>query len=399
MREKTYVIGFVVALCAVCAAAIAAARTAWWPRIEAMQTLDRKRAVLSLFGVIEPGGADAGEVLDRFRTRVEVDESGGMRLYSVQGPGGDRLGTAFEVHGKGRNGPVHGVLGVRPDGETIAGIRFYRHRETPGYGGRIATPWFSEKFAGKRLSGPDGTPGFEVSLSRGGPRTIDAITGATQTTYNVVDAVNRRIRRYMAGGRRLEEIELELPPNVAPSLGLNIDVPHLVKPSGKPRPPLMAPRGTRNVAAGAQVSASDTPIIGQLEQVTDGVKAAGFGNFVELMGGLQWVQIDLGGPCRIYAVLVWHEHSEPRVYRDVAVQLADDADFTRNVRAVFNNDRDNSAGLGAGEDMHYVDTYEGKLITVRGLKARYVRLYSAGNHREDVNRYIEVEVYGEPVKN
>jgi len=35
-----------------------------------------------------------------------------------------------------------------------------------------------------------------------------------------------------------------------------------------------------------------------------------------------------------------------RIYRDVVVQVADDADFINGVKTIFNNDQDNSAGLG-----------------------------------------------------
>ena len=65
-----------------------------------------------------------------------------------------------------------------------------------------------------------------------------------------------------------------------------------------------------------------------------------------------------------------------------------------NVQTVFNNDHDNSAGLGIGSDMHYVETSEGKLIDAKGVRGRYVRLYSGGNSNNDLNHYIEVEVYG-----
>ena len=70
---------------------------------------------------------------------------------------------------------------------------------------------------------------------------------------------------------------------------------------------------------------------------------------------------------------------------------------TKNVRTLFNNDTDNSAGLGAGTDMHYVETNKGELIDAKGVKARYVRLYSNGNNNNDLNHYIEVEVYGRPL--
>ena len=65
---------------------------------------------------------------------------------------------------------------------------------------------------------------------------------------------------------------------------------------------------------------------------------------------------------------------------------------------LFNNDHDNTLGLGAGRDREYIETYEGKLIDGRGARARYVRLWSNGNTSNDMNHYVEVEVYGLPVK-
>jgi hypothetical protein len=86
------------------------------------------------------------------------------------------------------------------------------------------------------------------------------------------------------------------------------------------------------------------------------------------------------------------------VYYDIVVQVADDSDFIRNVRTLFNNDIDNSAGFGVGKDMHYVETNEGRLIDTESVKARYVRLYSNGNNANDLNHYVEVEVYGKPAE-
>jgi len=100
----------------------------------------------------------------------------------------------------------------------------------------------------------------------------------------------------------------------------------------------------------------------------------------------------------IYAIVFWHYHKQARVYYDVVVQVADDADFITNVRTLFNNDIDNSAGLGVGEGMHYVETAEGKLIDAKGVHTRYVRLYSNGNTSNGQNHYIEVAVYGKPVE-
>ena len=160
-----------------------------------------------------------------------------------------------------------------------------------------------------------------------------------------------------------------------------------------------APAGCINLAAGTPVTSSDTmPVIGELEMVTDGVKDGTEGSYVELGPGLQHVTIDLGKPAELHAIALWHFHSQARVYRDIIVQLADDPDFIENVRTVYNSDVDNSGKLGKGTDYEYIETYEGRLIPLKGVKARYVRLYSNGSTSGDQNHYTEVEVYGIPGK-
>ncbi len=197
----------------------------------------------------------------------------------------------------------------------------------------------------------------------------------------------------------LKPIPLVLPKKVFIGTPTDIRVPNLEKPLGRPRPPFLAPEGTVNVAAGKPMSSTDEePIIGEIEMITDGDKEAADGSYVELGPFLQHITVDLGEKHDIYAIVVWHYHKQAQVYLDVIVQIADDPDFITNVQAVFNNDHDNSAGLGAGSDMHYVETNEGKLIDAKGAQGRYVRLYSNGNSNNELNHYIEVEVYGLPAK-
>jgi len=197
------------------------------------------------------------------------------------------------------------------------------------------------------------------------------------------------------GQNELVPINLELPDAMFVGTPTNLAIPNLEKPLGKPRPAFFAPKGTKNVALGKPVSSTDEfPIIGELEMITDGEKDADEGYFVELGPFKQNVTIDLEKQFNIYAIVVWHFHKQARVYFDVVVQTADDADFTQNVKTIFNNDIDNSSGLGKGKNMHYVETAEGKLIDAKGIKARYVRLSSKGNNGNDLNHYIEVAVYG-----
>ncbi len=167
----------------------------------------------------------------------------------------------------------------------------------------------------------------------------------------------------------------------------------------EPGPPFLAPRGTKNVALGKPVSSSDPePIIGELTMITDGDKEAGAGSFVELGPLLQHVTIDLQARHAIYGLRVWHYHQQPCVYFDVVIQVANDPNLAHGVKTVFNNDMDNSAGLGAGQAMHYVETHFGELFDAKGIHGRYVRLHSRGNTINDLNYYTEVEVYGQPVR-
>ncbi|HSA02780.1 MAG TPA: hypothetical protein P5055_18760, partial [Candidatus Paceibacterota bacterium] len=121
-------------------------------------------------------------------------------------------------------------------------------------------------------------------------------------------------------------------------------------------------------------------------------------SFVQMHRGLQWAQIDLGEKYAIYAILVWHAHNAPQVYHDVVVRVSDDPDFVEGVKTVYNNDYDNSSGLGIGTDKEYFETFEGRLIDAKGVTGRYVRLYSKGSTYSALNRYTEVEVFALPAK-
>ena len=198
---------------------------------------------------------------------------------------------------------------------------------------------------------------------------------------------------------RLVPITIKLPKPVFVGTPTNIAVPNLEAPLGHPRPPFLAPEGTTNVALRKPVTGSDEqPTIGELAMITDGDKEAAEGSFVELGPGVQYVTVDLKARFTIYAIVVWHYHKQAVVYRGVVVQVADDREMTKNLRTLFNNDIDNVSGRGVGKDMAYVETAEGKLIDAKGVQGRYVRLYSKGNTANDLNHYIEVEVYGRAVQ-
>ena len=192
----------------------------------------------------------------------------------------------------------------------------------------------------------------------------------------------------------LKPLELEFPPPFLIGTPVPVRLPHLEAADAKP-PVVMVPADVSNLAYEKEVTSSDDfPIIGELEFMTDGDKESEEGYFVELAPGLQWAQIDLGAESELYALALWHFHAQKRAYHDVIVQVSNDPDFKEGVTTLFNNDHDNSAGMGKGKNKAYIESNKGKLIPLSKAKAQYVRLYSYGNTSNEMNHYVEVEVFG-----
>lgn len=203
---------------------------------------------------------------------------------------------------------------------------------------------------------------------------------------------------FVAGAEDKVPLTTSFPPPLIIGTPVPIKLSNLEPMDSKKKQEMAVPAGTTNLALKKPVASSDSePLLGTLDLVTDGDKAADEGCYVELAPGKQWIQIDLGAKADISAVWVWHFHSQARAYRGVVVQVSDDPDFIEGVKTLFNNDADNSNGLGAGTDPAYIETNQGRLMPAKApVQGRYVRLYSNGNTTNKMNHYIEVEVYGKP---
>jgi hypothetical protein len=194
-------------------------------------------------------------------------------------------------------------------------------------------------------------------------------------------------------------LDLKLP---APTLkGTPEDLPTgtMIEPlSDKPRAPFMIAKGVQNVALNKPVTSSVKPFTGELSQITDGKKEAFDYDAVEMRKGTQWVQVDLGQTYAIQAVVLWNDHRYIQVMHDVIVQVSEDPEFKDKVQTIFNNDVDNSSGLGVGTDREYFETHEGKIVDAKGVKGRYVRAYTKGGSLSALNCWQEIEVYALPAK-
>ena len=193
---------------------------------------------------------------------------------------------------------------------------------------------------------------------------------------------------------RLVPLRLELPDAAFTGTPTDIPLSAYTEPYPEnPRPPFMAPPELTNVAPGKALTSSDTNAIRSLSKITDGDKSPSEDSIIFVRKGTQWVQIDLGEPHELFAVVLWHAHNFPKIYHDVIVLAGGTEDFSGETRTLFNNDQDNSSGLGVGSDREYFENYEGRLINPKGIEARYLRFYSRGSTESALNEYTEIEIY------
>lgn len=110
-------------------------------------------------------------------------------VYLLKKDDGSLDQIILPIYGKGLWSTLYGFLSVDADTETIRGITFYEHGETPGLGGEIEQDWFKVLWEGKKAYGDDGAPAIAVVKNASGDHQIEAISGATITSNGVTDLV------------------------------------------------------------------------------------------------------------------------------------------------------------------------------------------------------------------
>ncbi len=226
-------------------------------------------------------------------------------------------------------------------------------------------------------------------------------TSDPQNQYIEVEVIGKDLNKKPAKSRSEAELvksgelrpwtfrRMALPANTTDSINITVSASAL-------RPNFLVPKNTMGLGFSEVLSSSD-PQFTVAGKNNFFYKSAQNRQRVTLATGLQWIQIDLTQIYYIYAIQLWHDFAEGRAYEDVIVRVADDALFTKNVRTLFNNDADNSAHLGIGKDKPYVETGAGLILDTRGKNyrgtpARYIRFYSRGNNKDEINQYADIEV-------
>ncbi len=115
-------------------------------------------------------------------------------VYVLRRQDGSIDRVVLPVHGYGLWSTLYGFLAVEGDGNTILGLTFYEHAETPGLGGEVDNPKWKAQWPGKKIFEDDGNVG--ITVTKGGAADvssayeIDGLSGATLTTRGVDNLVH-----------------------------------------------------------------------------------------------------------------------------------------------------------------------------------------------------------------
>jgi Na+-transporting NADH:ubiquinone oxidoreductase subunit C len=119
-------------------------------------------------------------------------------IYQVE-KDGELESLILPIRGYGLWSTMHGFLAIKPDLNTVVGLGFYQHAETPGLGGEIDNPKWRALWPGKTLFDEAGKPivtvlkgGVDPSSPDAGHQ-VDALAGATLTS----DGVDRLLKFWL----------------------------------------------------------------------------------------------------------------------------------------------------------------------------------------------------------
>ncbi len=229
----TYIVLFAVAVCLVCSLFVSTAAVALKERQEINKELDQQLKVLNVTGIIKEGeAAERTAIVEKFKAHVTpriIDLAQGAAVdtdpatvnvrkalsdpalrtkldrNSAQVPYAPKLAKVYEIDldgdkrmdllvlpifGKGLWSTLWGFLAVERDGNTIKGITYYEHGETPGLGGEVDNARWKGLWPGRKVYDAQGEVAIAVKKGQAGtvaddPHHVDGLSGATITSQGV----------------------------------------------------------------------------------------------------------------------------------------------------------------------------------------------------------------------
>lgn len=234
-----YTIGFAALVCVVCGVGIASAAVALAERQAENAKLDQQKQVLVVAGLVQPGESlKPDEVKKRFADNIQaevvelktgqvakdIDPSTFDQQKAKKDPAqsheappnnakllrlpnhalvykvmkdGQVDSLIFPIEGYGLWSFLYGFIALDKDANTVEGITFYAHGETPGLGGEVDNLKWKAGWVGRKIygpQGPQGEPQLAVIKGKAGapdvdPHRIDGLSGATITSNGVTNLI------------------------------------------------------------------------------------------------------------------------------------------------------------------------------------------------------------------
>lgn len=229
--SRSYIFIMALVLCMACAVVVSGAAVSLRPLQEHNKLLDQRANVLAVVGLREPGmdinavfnerietlviDLETGEEVqgvdpqnyDMFAAAKEsgsnvalssAEDIAGIGaipkkaiVYLVRDDQGNVRNYVFPVAGYGLWSTMYAYVALEDDANTIAGVTFYDHAETPGLGGEVSNPEWQEQWVGKEVYNDEGEAAFRLTKGgvdpqrEGSEHKVDALSGATLTSNGV----------------------------------------------------------------------------------------------------------------------------------------------------------------------------------------------------------------------
>lgn len=226
-------IGVALVLCIACSLVVASAAVMLKPVQITNKALDRKRNILAAAGMLQPG-VGVEEQFEQVETRMvdlrtgqftdEIDPDNFEQIKAARDPelsipltndediagigrrenyaqvyvveqDGEIDRIILPVRGYGLWSTLYGFLALEGDGNTVSGLGFYEHAETPGLGGEVDNPRWKALWPGKEIY-DEGSVAIQLVKGSVDPSTpqaehkVDALSGATLTSRGVTNLLH-----------------------------------------------------------------------------------------------------------------------------------------------------------------------------------------------------------------
>jgi len=231
MRRESDLRTFMIALtlAVICSFFVAGANVLLKPRQDMNKELERKKNILLAAGILksdtdinkefgsvetylvdmktgEAEKGDAGKYFESIRKLAAAKEAvhltkqqdiaviksipAKIPVFILRDGDGKIAKVVMPIYGSGLWSTMYGFMALNSDLNSVSGITFYEHGETPGLGGEIDNPLWKAQWVDKKIYGNDGS--VALSVVKGGAHgesQVDSLSGATMTSRGVENTV------------------------------------------------------------------------------------------------------------------------------------------------------------------------------------------------------------------